>query len=106
MRVSSVIEGGTAGQSKCHAAANNVDAANEPLMTGFPLGNADGHEVSDLTDAVRRQKPCHQHVGIRLIKLLVAEATRRGGDLETPALVVIEERSEYARRIEARKAKP
>ena len=53
MRVSGVIEGGTAGQSKCHAAADDVDTADEPLVAGFLLGDADGHEVGDLTDAIR-----------------------------------------------------
>src|SRR5262245_59876131 len=106
MRIPGIIEGGTANQSKGHAAADYVDATHEPLVTGLSLGDANGHEVSDLAHAIRRQKACHQHVSIRPIELLVAEATHRGGNLETPALGVIEECREDAGGIEAWKTQP
>src|SRR5262245_37124676 len=106
MGVPGIIEGGTAAQAKCHAAADHVDTTHEPLVTGLSLGDADGHEVSDLTYAIRRQKACHQHIGIRPIELLVTEAMHRGSDLETPALGVIEERREDAGGIEAWKTQP
>src|SRR5262249_44889031 len=76
----------------------SANAANETndLMVFVLLsarGGVDRHEIDDLADPVRRQKPGQQNVRIGQVHLAVPGALGGHGDAEVPAFLVVENRS-------------
>ena len=83
-----------------HAAAHTGDPADDPLVLG------DGHQVLEFDDPVGRHEPCHQHVGVREIELRGPRLAVLRSDLPAAAALLVEDRGEHARRVEAGRAEP
>ena len=87
-----------------HLAADDSHPADELIRRGSRA--ADRHVILDLANSVRVQESRDQDVGVGPIELLVAKIIAGRGDAEPPALLVVEDRGEDARRIEMRQAEP
>ena len=105
MRLSPIVE------SRCYVELERHPAAHTPHQPhqAVPIRGhvtAHRHEIHDLADPLRRQKPGDQNGRIRQIHLLRAERIDAGPDPVPAAQPVIEQRTEHARRIETRSAEP
>ena len=86
VNIAGVIEGGIARQPKAMLPRTTLTRRTTRWRPGSASDSADGHEMSSLGDAIRCQKPCDQHVGIRPIELFAAEATIVGAIWKHPPL--------------------
>ena len=99
-----VVEGGAALHVKRDAAADDADSPDQFLR--HRAGAADRHVILDLTHAVVVQKARDEDVGVRPVELLVPEIVAGRGNPEAPALLVVQDGGEDARRIEVRQTQP
>ena len=66
----------------------------------------DRHEVLDLADACRREETGDEDVRVREVELFRRPVVQRRSDPVEAAAVLVEDRAEHARRVEARAAVP
>ena len=95
-----VVEGRTAAHPEPHRPADDRDAPDELVVPVAPDGLPHRHEVGDLRHAVGREEAGQEHVGVREVHLLPVHVLPGRGDLKPPALLVVEDRREDARRVE------
>ena len=97
-----VIEGRPAFGAEGYLAAHAVDDANN-FMASFARSILHGHEIDDLADPGRREKPGHQHIGFGQVHLAILDIFMRRRNFEEAALFVVQQRRENGGRIEFRK---
>ena len=103
--VAAVVEPRLALESEAHLPANDADHADQAVLVRGPLaGNR--HEVDHLADAVHAQESRDEDRRARQIQLLGDVVDAVGRDAEVTTSLMIEQRSEDARRVEPRCAEP
>ena len=99
-----VVERGMAFQAEAHRSPNGAYATHQVMANGADDFNR--HEVGNLGNPRAAVEPGDENVGVRPIKLLARDHLLDGRDLESAALLVVQNCSEHAGRIESRHAKP
>src|SRR4051812_71363 len=106
MALPSVIKGRAASERNAHHASDATDPAIEIVIPGRIGGKAYGHEVFQLRDSIWKRESRDQNVRGRPIKLFVAHLFTDGANLEASSLVVIQNCTKDAGRVEMRVAIP
>src|ERR1700733_9287788 len=106
MRGAGVVEGRLAVDAELHFAPRHAHPADEATVF-VPGGTSqDRHEILNFADAVGREEPRDEPVGIRPIDLLVSRVLVSRAEAEVATLFVVEDAGEDAGRIEVREAEP
>ena len=95
-----VVEARVDLDSKSHLAADTEHPTDEPLA------HPDGHEVLQLAHSHGSQEARDEDIRVREVELLDGADPERRRDAVPTAAVLVENRSEDARRVEARAAVP
>jgi hypothetical protein len=106
MRLPAVVEPRRALEHKPHLAAHAPDQPDQPVAVAGPLRVVDRHEVGHLADPVGGHEPGDQDGRVGEVQLPSDVVVALGADAEAPAVVVVEQRGEHTRRVEARAAEP
>jgi hypothetical protein len=95
----SIIESRATKEGNAHRTSHATNATKKMVVPQRVRGKTHGHEVFQLDDPIRKQEARYQSVRRRPIKLLVPHVSADRGYLESPALYVVQQRSEDAGRI-------
>ena len=100
MAPASVIEGGAATEPDAHGAFDAAHPAAKMSNPGRIRANPHGNKIFQFGDAIGKQEPCHQYVGGRPIELFLPHLIADGANLEAASLIVIQNCSKDAWRVE------
>src|SRR5438046_1393265 len=76
MRIACVVKGRATEQLEGELAAHDAHSAYNAVVLCVFLCRLDWHEISDLTDAIKREKACDQDIGFREIVLILPQLGR------------------------------
>src|SRR5215204_763478 len=98
-----VVESWPALDAEVHLSPDDPDVACEPVALARTRHGR--HEIQGLSQSLRREKTGQEHVRIRQVELLAAGVLDRAQG-KVPALLVVENGTEDARRVEGGQAHP
>jgi hypothetical protein len=98
-----VVKGGQTLDVQGHPATDGSDVTHQAVANAVAVMYR--HEVQNLGDSLRREEAGEEHVRVREIQLLAATVAL-GLGLEIPTLLVVQDRAEYAWRVEGGQAQP
>ena len=93
-------------QSEGHLTPYAPQHANQPVPRRGNLRTGNRHEVDHFTDTCLGQKTRDENGSVRIVELMPIEGINRRSDPEVPALIIIQQATEDAGRVETRGAKP